>query len=88
MDFPNSLPLSLSLSLSLSFAIRLWQPSLPADFEDHILCPYIAVVDKFSLVVQHLHVHVKASIGGRHLSVRPNFFSSVPHVLFVIFWWL
>ena len=34
---------------------------------DCILCPYTAVVDKFLLVSQHLHVHVKGSIGKRYL---------------------
>ena len=34
----------------LSFAIRLYHPSLPAGLPGYFLCPYIAVVDKFSLV--------------------------------------
>ena len=62
-------------------------PSLPAGLLDYLLCPYQAVVDKFLLVSQHLHIHVKGSIGERCLWVCPYFSDSVLHVLFVLFGW-
>ena len=73
----------------LSFAIlpRPYHPSIQADPPDYVLCPYTAVIDKFLLVGHHLHVHVKGSIGERHLWVRPYFSSDDPHVLFVLFGW-
>ena len=46
---------------------RPYPPSLPAGLGDYTPCPYRAVVDKFLLVGQHLHVHVKGSIRKRHL---------------------
>ena len=59
-----------------SLAIRLSHPLLPASPLENILCPYRTVVDKFLLVVKHLHVCVKGSIGERRLWVHP-YFSSV-----------
>ena len=41
----------------------------------------------FSLVGQHVHVRIKGSIGEHYLWVRFCFSSSVPHVLFILFWW-
>ena len=62
-------------------------PSLPAGLLDYIICPYRSVADKFQLVVQHLHVRVKGSIGERYIWVRPYFSTGVLHVLFVLFEW-
>ena len=70
----------ISLTLSLSFAIHLYHTSLPPGFPGHILCPYSAVVDKFSLVVLQLCIRVKGSIGERHLWVCFCSSSSVLHV--------
>ena len=64
-------------SLSLSLAIRPYHPSLPAGLLDYITCPNRAVVDKFWLLVQHLPVLVKGSIGEGHLWVRPYLSRSV-----------
>ena len=63
-DFPDSLSLSLSLYIYIYIyiAILLYLPSLPAGFQDYVPCPYEAVVDKFWLVVQLLHICVKGSI--------------------------
>ena len=44
---------------SLSLTIRPYHPSLPEGLPDYILCPYKAIVDRFLLVTQHLHVRVK-----------------------------
>ena len=74
-DFPNS----------LSLTIRLHHPSLLAALLDYILCPYRAVDDMFSLVVQYLHIRVKGSIEERRLLVRLYFSRSVLYVLFVWF---
>ena len=46
-----------------SFAIRLYHPSLPPGLVNYILFPHWAVVNKFLLVVQDLHVRVMESIG-------------------------
>ena len=72
---------SLTLSLSLSFDI--YHPSLSAGFPGYVLCSYRAAVDKFWLVVLHLHVRVKGSIGERRLWDRACSSSNVPHVLFI-----
>ena len=55
------------------FLPHLNHPSLPASPIVYILCPYRAVVDKSLLVVQHLHVRVKVSLGKRRLWVRSYF---------------
>ena len=68
---------------SLSVAIRLYHPLLPVDLPGHILCTYGAVADKFQLVVLHLCVPAKASMGKCHLRICPYFSSSVRHVLFI-----
>ena len=89
-----SLTLSLSLSLSLSLAMRLYHLSLPVSLLDDILFPYKVVVDKFVLLIQHLHVRLKGSIGECCLWVRPYFSSCVLRVssvfvvffVFVFFW--
>ena len=65
-----------------SFAICLYHPSLQEGLLDYILCPYRVDVDKIKLVVQHLHVRGKKSIGERRSCVR-SYFSSI--VLFVLF---
>ena len=59
-DFPDS------FSLSLSLVIRLYHPSLLVGLLEYILYSYRAVVDKFLMVVQHPHVHVKGSFGESH----------------------
>ena len=82
---------SLTLSLSLSLFLRPYHPSSPAVLLNYILCPQRADVDKFLLVGQHWHVHVKGSIEERHLWIRPCFSCSVLPLLFVLrrlfFWW-
>ena len=50
-----------------SLTIRLYHPSLPVGLLDYILCPNRAGVDKFSLVDQHLPVHVKGFLRERRL---------------------
>ena len=41
--------------------------SHPTGLLNYILCPYRAIIDNFLLVGQHLHVHVKGSIGEHHM---------------------
>ena len=65
----------------------LYHPSTTVGPLDYFVCPYRTVVDRFSLVFQHLRVHVKGSIGESSLWVCPYFSSSVPHVLLVLFEW-
>ena len=60
MDFSDSVS---SLSVSVSLAICLYHPSLPVGLLDYIQFPYRAIVHKFLLVVQQLHVRVKGGIG-------------------------
>ena len=67
-----------------SFSIR---PSLLPGLLTCILCLRRAVIGKFLLGDQHWHVHVKGSMGECHLWVLSCFFSSVPHVLFVLLGW-
>ena len=52
---------------------------------NYILCPYRANVNKFLLVSQHWHVHAEGS--KLHLWVRPGFFRSFLHILFVLLGW-
>ena len=68
--------------LWLSLTISLWRPLLPTGPLDYILCPYRAILDKFFLIVQHLHVRMKG-----YIRVRPYISSSVPYVLSVLFGW-
>ena len=77
--------LCLSLSFSLLLSIHLYHLSLPIGIQDYILCPHRPVVCKFLLVSGNWHVHDKVSIGERHLLVHPSFYSTVLHVLFVLF---
>ena len=52
--------LTLSLSLSLSLSLHFSLSSIASGRSSRLLlCPYKAVVDKFFLVVQHLHICVK-----------------------------
>ena len=55
--------------------------SLPVGFLDYIHCPY-RIVFKYLLVVQHLHVRVKGSMGKRRLWVRRYSSSNVLPFLF------
>ena len=57
--------------------------SPPAGLLGYILCPHIAAVCKFGLVVLLLLGHMWGSIGVRHLRARPCFSSSVPRVWLV-----
>ena len=66
---------------------RFYHPLLQAGLLDYILCPYRAVVDKFQLVIQHLHVRAQGYVGERRLYVRPYYFISVLHAWFVLFAW-
>ena len=74
-----------TLCLSVSLSIRFDRLSLLAGLPNCILCPSMVVVDKFFLVVQHLPVRGKGSIGERRLWARPYFSTSVPHVWHVWF---
>ena len=69
----------------LSLTICLYHWSLLTGFPGFILCQYWAV-DKFLLVILHLCVHVKGSIGECHLWVCPCTSSSIPH--FVHWIWM
>ena len=71
-------PLARILSPSLSLAILLFHPSPPAGLLDNIQCPYRAIVDKFLLVVKHMHILVKGSIGERRIWGPPYFNSACP----------
>ena len=54
-----------------------------ADLKGYILCPHIAAVCMFELVVLLLLGHMRGSIGVHHLWARPCFSSSVLRVWFV-----
>ena len=85
-DFPDSLSLSLSLSLSIYLSIYLSAPIIHHSRQIFKTTSCVhAVVDKFLLVSQPWHVHVKRSIEECHLWVRPFSSSSVPHDMFVLF---
>ena len=56
----------------LSFTICLYCPLHSAGLLDYILCPYIAVVDKFQLVGQHPLVRVMKFIGKRFALTPPT----------------
>ena len=71
----------------LSLAIPPYRPSLPAGRLDYILSPDRIVEYNFLLVVQHLHVLGKRSIGGRHLWDNSYFFGSASHVSSVLIGW-
>ena len=60
-----------------SLATSPYYSSPPAGLQGYILCPHIAVVCKFELVVLLLLGHVWGSIGVHHLWARPCFSSSV-----------
>ena len=75
------------ISLTVSLSIHLYHSLLQAGLLDDILCLHKGVVGKFLLVDQNWHVHVKGSIGEHHILVCPCFFSSVPHILLVLFGW-
>ena len=60
-----------------SLAISPYHSSPPAGLLGYILCPHIAAVCKFGLVVLLLLGHMWGSIGVRHLRARPCFSSSV-----------
>ena len=71
----------------LSIIIWLYRPSHLAGPLGCILCPYRAVVNRFSLVNHHLLVRVKGSTKERRLWVCPYSSYSVLHILFVWFGW-
>ena len=60
-----------------------YRSSPPAGLLGYILCPHIAAVCKFGLVVLLLLGHMWGSIGVRHLRARPCFSSSVRRVWLV-----
>ena len=66
-----------------SLATSPYHSSPPAGLLDYILCPHIAAVCKFGLVVLLLLGHMWGSIGVRHLQARPCFSSSVRRVWLV-----
>ena len=78
---------TVSMDFSDSLAIHLYHPLLLTGLLDFILCPYRVVGDKVLLVDQHLHVHMKGSIGEHHLWDRPYFSRSILYVLFFLFGW-
>ena len=55
-------------SLWSSLTTHPYCPSLPGGLPGYILYPYRAVIDKFLVVIQRLHVQVKRSIGEHHMS--------------------
>ena len=63
-----------------SLATFPYRSSPPAGLLGYILCPHIAAVCKFGLVVLLLLGHMWGSIGVRHLRARPWFSSSVRRV--------
>ena len=66
-----------------SLATFPYRSSPPAGLLGYILCPHIAAVCKFGLVVLLLLGHMWGSIGVRHLRARPCFSSSVRRVWLV-----
>ena len=70
---------------SLFLSIGPYHTSFSADLPDDILCPQEASRGKFLLVGQHWQVHMRRSIGERHLGICPCFSNSVPYVSFVVF---
>ena len=63
-----------------SLATFPYRSSPPAGLLGYILCPHIAAVCKFGLVILLLLGHMWGSIGVRHLRARPCFSSSVRRV--------
>ena len=70
---------ALLAQISQALSIHLYHPLLPAGLPNYILCPHRTYVDKFLLVDQQWHVHVKGSIKCL-LWARHCFSSSVLHV--------
>ena len=66
-----------------SLATSPYHSSPPAGLQGYILCPHIAAVCKFKLVVLLLLGHMWGSIGVHHLWARPCFSSSVLRVWFI-----
>ena len=66
-----------------SLATFPYRSSPPAGLLGYILCPHIAAVCKFGLVVLLLLGHMWGSIVVRHLRARPCFSSSVRRVWLV-----
>ena len=66
-----------------SLATSPYHSSPPAGLQGYILCPHIAAVCKFELVVLLLLGHMWGSIGVHHLRARPCFSSSVLRVWFI-----
>ena len=66
-----------------SLATSPYHSSPPAGLLGYILCPHIAAVCKFGLVVLLLLGHMWGSIGVCHLRARPCFSSSVRRVWLV-----
>ena len=66
-----------------SLATSPYHSSPPVGLLGYILCPHIAAVCKFGLVVLLLLGHMWESIGVRHLRARPCFSSSVRRVWLV-----
>ena len=66
-----------------SLATSPYHSSPPADLQDYILCPHLAAVYTFGLVVLLLLGHMWGSIGVHHLRAHPCFSSSVLRVLFI-----
>ena len=62
-----TIPLQAWISQTISLTIRFYLPSFFAGPLDYTLYPYRTDVDRFLLVVQHLHVRVKRSLRERHL---------------------
>ena len=66
-----------------SLATSPYHSSPPAGLLGYILCPHIAAVSKFGLVVLLLLGHMWESIGVHHLPARPCFSTSIPRVWLV-----
>ena len=80
MKSQNTSHAVLLAQISLTLLLFVYHSSLPVGLLYYIPCPHWTVIDKFSLVDQHLHVCMKGSI--KHcLWIRPYFSSSVRHIL-------
>ena len=64
-----------------------YHPLLPAGPTNCIWCPHKADINKFLLVGLEYRIHVNGSIKVNHLRVHPGFYTSTPHVLFILLWW-
>ena len=74
------------ISLTLSLSIRPYCPSLPAGLSNYSLYPHRTDINKFLLMGQYWHVHVKESIEERHMN--PSLLLQQCHACLVRLTWL